>query len=160
VSRIADHLVLMEQGRIIGQGAVVDMLTKLDSPLALRADAESIVDARVADYDNEFNVTYLESPLGRFTITTPGLDQGAAVRLRLAARDISLTLEHQTGTSILNIFPAMVDQIQDVGDSLVTVRLLINHVPVLARLTKKSATLLQLKSGMSVFAQVKSIALI
>ena len=160
VSRIADHLVLMEQGRIIGQGSIEDMLTQLDSPLALGPDAESIVDATVAEFDNEFNVTYLESPLGRFTTTTPSLEQGKVVRLRLAARDISLTLKPQTGTSILNIFPATVDQIQTVGEALVTVRLLINHVPVLARLTKKSATLMKLESGMSVYAQVKSVALV
>ncbi|MCH2286164.1 MAG: hypothetical protein MK481_01780, partial [SAR324 cluster bacterium] len=34
---------------------------------------------------------------------------------KIAARDVSLTLEHQSDTSILNIFPAIVDQILPEG---------------------------------------------
>jgi len=160
VCRLADYLLLMENGRITKHGPVEQMLTELNSPLALCDNAESIVSATVVEFDSTYNLTYLESALGRFTVVMTGLELGSSVRLRLAARDISLTLEPQTGTSILNIFSATVDQVQTIGDALVTVRLLINDTAILARLTKKSATLMQLKPGSNVFAQVKSVALI
>lgn len=160
VSRLADYLLLMENGRITNHGPIEKMLTALNSPLALADNAESVINASVAEFDSDFNVTYLDSPLGRFTVVMSGLEFGRSVRLRLAARDISLTLEPQAGTSILNIFPATVDQIQPVGDALVTVRLLINGTAVLARVTKKSMTLMALKNGSQVFAQVKSVALV
>ena len=136
------------------------MLTQLDSPLALSTQAESIVDAVVVDVDQDYKLTYLDSALGRVTVVSQGLDIGQSVRLRLAARDISLTHEPQKGTSILNIFAAEVEQIKPVSEALVTVRLLLNGVPVLARLTKKSVDLLQLEKGSKVYAQVKSVAIL
>ena len=82
------------------------------------------------------------------------------VRLSLAARDVSLPLERQTGTSILNILPASIDGITEDGDGQATVRLQVANVPILARITRKSAHDLQLIPGKKVYAQVKSIALL
>ena len=160
VAQLADYLVLMGNGSVEQQGRVTQMLTQFDSPLALVDDAEAIIDASVADYDESYGVTYLESELGRFTVAIPDLQRGDVVRIRLAARDISLTLDVQTGTSILNIFAATIDQIKSINSALVIVRLLINDVPVLARITRKSASLMELKVGMTVYAQVKSVALL
>ena len=160
VSQLADYLVLMECGRVVNQGSIESMLTALSSPLALGSDAESIVNATVAGFDERYHVTYLDSAMGRFTVAMSGLNLGEQARLRLAARDISLTLEPQKGSSILNIFPATVAEIKPVSDSLVTVRLTIDGVSVLARLTRKSADIMQLKAGLNVFAQVKSVALL
>ena len=85
---------------------------------------------------------------------------GHAARLKIAARDVSLTLEHQSDTSILNIFPAIVDQILPEGNSQVIVRLISGAIPLLPRITQKLVALLDLKAGKQVFAQVKSIALL
>jgi len=85
---------------------------------------------------------------------------GSPVRLRLAARDISLTLQRQSGTSILNILPVTVDEISLNDDAQVTVRVLAGDEPILARITRKSALELGLQPGMQVFAQVKGIALL
>jgi molybdate transport system ATP-binding protein len=82
------------------------------------------------------------------------------VRLRLAARDVSLTLERQTGTSILNILPVTVDGISLNDEAQVTVRLLAGDVPLLARVSRRSARDLGLQPGMPVFAQVKGVALL
>ena len=78
----------------------------------------------------------------------------------VAARDVSLTLEHQSGTSILNILPVTVDAITADGDSQVTVRMIAADVPILARTTRKSAEELCLEPGKPLFAQIKSIALL
>ena len=88
------------------------------------------------------------------------LPLGTEVRLRIAARDVSLTLEPQSGTSILNIFPAVVDQVIPEGQAQLIVRLLLEDVPLLARVTRKSAALLDIRPGKAVYAQVKSVALL
>ena len=85
---------------------------------------------------------------------------GVGVRVRILARDVSLTLMRQTDTSILNIFAATVDEIVAEGPSQVTVRLSIADSLILARITRKSADLLGLKPGLQVFAQTKSVALL
>ena len=114
----------------------------------------------VAGHDETYHLTYLEFTGGRVTVPREDLLEGSQVRLKLAARDVSLTLEHQSETSILNIFPAAIDEITDEGSAQVTVRLLAGDAPILARITRKSASDLALVPGKVVFAQVKSVALL
>lgn len=160
VARLADHLVLMESGSVKATGAIGDMLTRLDLSLAHGDDAEALIEARVVDHDENFDLTYLEFSGGRFTVTHKPLPVGSIVRLRVAARDVSLTLEHQQGTSILNIFPATVEEMTPEGKAQVMVRVKVGDVSMLARVTRKSASVLDLKPGKCIFAQAKSVALL
>jgi molybdate transport system ATP-binding protein len=160
VARLADHLVLLEEGKVIASGETGEMLTRLDLPLARGEDAEALIEAVVAGHDDEFSLTYLDFPGGRFTVTQKPLEIGKPVRLRVVARDVSLTLEHQSDTSILNIFPVIIDEITPVGRAQLTVRLLANNIPLLSRVTRKSAALLGLEKGKQVYAQAKSVALL
>ncbi len=160
VARLADHMVLLEAGRVAAAGAVHEIFTRLDLPLARGRDAVALVEATVAGHDDEYDLTYLDFPGGRFTVTRRDLPAGRAVRLRVAARDVSLTLTPQRGTSILNIFPATVDEVIPEGKAEVTVRLMVSGVAMLARITRKSALMLGLRPGLPVFAQAKSVALL
>lgn len=160
IARLADHLVLMEQGKNIASGALDTMLTRLDLPLAHGDKAATLIHAWVAEHDPDFAVTYLDFPGGRFTVAHKELPINHPVRLRVMARDVSITLERQTQTSILNIFPAIVDSISQEGKAQVMVRLLINGIPMLSRITRKSAAILDLKAGKKVYAQVKTVALL
>ena len=160
VARLADHLVLMEQGAIKTSGPTAELLTRLDLSLSQDANAEALIQAKVAEHDASFNLTYVDFKGGRFTVPGKSLAIGQPVRLRVLARDVSLTLEKQSGTSILNIFPATVEQIQVTGHAQVTVRLLVGGLPMLARITQKSAALLDIHPGKKVYAQVKSVALL
>jgi molybdate transport system ATP-binding protein len=160
VARIADHLVLLEAGQVVASGDVHEIFTRLDLPPALGSDAAAIIEAVVAGHDETYHLTYLEFTGGQVTVPREDLREGSQVRLKLAARDVSLTLEHQSDTSILNIFPAVIDEITDEGSAQVTVRLLAGDAPILARITRKSASDLALVPGKVVFAQVKSVALL
>jgi len=160
VARLAHHLILLERGRVLASGDVHELFTRLDLPLAQYSDAASIIEAVVASHDEHFHLTTLDFAGGSFTVPTETMRIGDKVRLRLAARDVSLTLEHQSDTSILNIFPATVEEITPAGSSQVTVRLLVSDVPLLAHVTRKSAATLNLKPGGMVYAQAKSVALL
>jgi molybdate transport system ATP-binding protein len=160
VARLADHLVLMRAGRVAAAGDMHEIFTRLDLPLALDSDATSVIEATVSGHDEEYRLTRLDFAGGEFTIPRQPLAVGSPVRLRLAARDVSLTLQRQSGTSILNILPAAVDEISLDDEAQVTVRLIAGSVPILARITRKSAAELGLQPGMQVYAQAKSIALL
>lgn len=160
VARLADHLVLLRAGKVVSVGEAGELFTRLDLPLAQEAEAAAIVEATVAGHDEEFRLTRLEFPGGRLTLSRQPVPVGSPVRLRLAARDVSLTLEHQQGTSILNILPVTVDDISLDDSAQVTVRLLAGGIPLLARITRKSASDMGLQPGMQVFAQIKGIALL
>jgi molybdate transport system ATP-binding protein len=157
---LADHLVLMNQGLVVASGDIQSMLTQLDLSLAQDADAESLIDAVVESHDEPFELTYLDSPVGRFSVLKRPLAIGEKVRLLIPARDVSITREKQQDTSILNIFPATIEQIESAGTAQVTVRLSANGLPLLARLTKKSSSLMNLAVGDSVYLQAKSVAIL
>lgn len=160
VARLADQLVLLERGRIKACGPISEMLTRMDLPLAHEDYAKVLIEATVAGHDDEFDLTYLDFPGGRFTVSRKNLAAGSSARIRVAARDVSLTLEKQSNTSILNIFNAIIEDISDEGNAQVTVRLRIGDTPMLSRITRKSATLLQLEPGKQVYAQAKTVALL
>jgi molybdate transport system ATP-binding protein len=158
VARLADHLVLLESGKILASGPIADMLTRPDLPLAHSTDAESIIEAEVSGHDNNFQLSHLTFAGGQFTVPGTSLNLGKKVRLRILARDVSLTLEHQKDTSILNIFPGVVEQIMEQNPSQMTVRVSAQGIPILSRITRKSATVLGLEVGKHVYVQVKSVA--
>ncbi len=160
VSQLADYLVLMNNGKVTLHGQLQRMLTTLESPLAVATDAESVVNAEIESYDARFDLTSLNSQIGRVLVVGKVNSSLRKIRLRFAARDISLTLHVQKDTSILNIFPATIEKIKPIGDALMIVRLQVNGVPILARITTKSAEALNLSFGQHVYAQVKSVALL
>ena len=159
VVRLADHMILMDNGKVQATGLVSDLFSRLDLSLAHGADTESVIEVTVAAHDDEFNLSYLDFSGGRFSVTYNGLPIGKRVRLQVKASDVSITLGHQSKTSILNIFPATIDAIETEDIARVTVRLLIAGVPILVRVTRKSALELDLAIGKQVYVQVKSVAL-
>ncbi|MBX3605892.1 MAG: molybdenum ABC transporter ATP-binding protein [Piscinibacter sp.] len=162
VARLADHLVLMEQGRVLADGALADMLARLDLPVAFGDDAGVVLDAEVGARDAEWQLARLDAEQGACSIWARdhGLPVGRRVRLRLLARDVSLTRTPQTGTSIGNQLRGIVETIApDAHPALVLVRVRVGRAPVVARLTRRSAHALELAEGMPVWAQVKTVAL-
>ena len=160
MSRLADHLLLIEDGNIVGSGPVNDMLTRFDMPLSHGGDAVSIIEAEVLKRDSEFNLMHLEFLGGQFIVPDNGFPVQTKVRIRVVARDVSLTKSKQVDTSILNIFPAMVQEIVNEGEAQVMVRLQIKETILLACITRKSSYKLRLEKGSEVFVQVKSVAIL
>ena len=159
-SRLADHLMLIENGKIIGNGPVNEMLTRFDMPMARSNEAISIFNAKVINRDPEFSLMYLEFSGGQFVVPDNGMSIDSLVRIRVAARDVSLTKKKQTDTSILNIFPAVVEEIVPEGKAQIIVRLTMGGVTLLSCLTRRSASILGLEIGLSIFVQVKSVAIL
>ncbi|MDC0599566.1 molybdenum ABC transporter ATP-binding protein [Candidatus Pseudothioglobus singularis] len=160
MSRLADHLLLIEDGNIVGSGPVNDMLTRFDMPLSHGGDAVSIIEAEVLKRDSEFNLMHLDFLGGQFIVPDNSFPVQTKVRIRVVARDVSLTKSKQVDTSILNIFPAMVQEIVNEGEAQVMVRLQIKETILLACITRKSSYKLRLEKGSDVFVQVKSVAIL
>ncbi len=160
VARLTDHLVLMGRGHVRASGPLAELWTRLDIAAEHGGAASSVVEARVAGHDEAWNLTLLDFPGGRFMVAREALPTGADVRLRIMARDVSITLERQTGTSILNIFPATVTGLAPTGPAQMLVRLDVGGVPLLSGVTRRSAHALGLKPGRKVHAQVKAVALL
>ncbi|MBF0156627.1 MAG: molybdenum ABC transporter ATP-binding protein [Magnetococcales bacterium] len=159
ILRFADRLALIERGSIRAIGPVGEMVTRLDLPLAHAADAGTVVEARVDRWDEAFALAELALGGGpRLTIPNRGWPIGAPVRVRILARDVSLTLEAPHRTSILNVIPATVRELFPENPAQVMVKLDVAGWPLLARITLKSRQNLGIHVGQSLWAQVKSVA--
>ncbi len=162
VARLADHLVLLDNGRVLAAGPLPEMLARLDLPVALGDDAGVVLDACVGDRDRSWHLARLDvdGPACQLWTRDAGHALGRHVRLRVLARDVSLARTPQTGTSIANQLQATVEAIaDDAHPALALVRVRVGSAPLVARLTRRSAHTLELAVGMPVWAQVKTVAL-
>jgi molybdate transport system ATP-binding protein len=98
---------------------------------------------------------------GALWVRDSGLAVGQTVRLRVLARDVSVTLQEATHTSIQNHVPCVVDAItQEAHPSQMLLRLRCGDTLLLARVTARGVHELGLQVGMPAWAQVKSVALV
>ena len=157
---LADHLLLLEAGSLRASGPLAEMLSRLDLPLAHLPDAAVVLEARVNDHLEQWDLSELVFAGGSLLLPRVAAQLGAALRLRIAARDVSLALEAPVASSILNCLPATVRQLAQDGPAQVLVQLEVGDSRLLSRITRKSAVELDLKVGTRVIAQVKSGALL
>ncbi|SFC74593.1 molybdate transport system ATP-binding protein [Polaromonas sp. OV174] len=160
VARLADHLVLMAAGRVTAVGPTRELMTRLDLPLAHGDAAAAVIEATVSRVEPTYHLSHAVFAGGQISLLNPTLKAGQRVRVRIQARDVSLTLWRQEGTSVLNIFAVTVIGISADSPGQMMVGLDANGSTLLARITQKSADTLQLRPGSQVYAQVKGVAVV
>ena len=161
VARLAQHMVLLDAGLVVAQGAVADLLSRLDLPLAQGDIASSVVHATVQSHDAADHLSTLAFNGGQLQLVMARpREVSSQVQLRVQARDVSLSLARPDSSSILNILPVQLLGLREDGPGQVMVSLQAGQTRLLARITQHSAQLLQLQPGMQVFAQIKGMALL
>ena len=161
VARLADHLVLIEAGEVLASGTTTDLMTRLDLPMAHGDAAGAIVLATVVSHDTHYLLMLARFAGGDIHIPLQaGVKVGDSLRIRVQARDISLTLEKQANTSIQNILPVRIIALSPDGQGQVMVQLDAAGTALLARVTARSADALKLAVGQQIFAQVKGVAIL
>lgn len=161
VAQLASHLVVLQGGRCIADGPIQDVLSRESLPIVLGEDACSVFDAVVVGRDLEDHLVRLRVGGQELLVRDHPCEDGARIRVRILARDVSLSLERQGGTSILNHLSVQVlDILQDAHPAQALVRLSLDGAPLLARVTHRSLRVLGIRSGMRVWAQVKTMALL
>jgi molybdate transport system ATP-binding protein len=157
VSRLCDHLLLIDAGKIVASGQLHEVLSRLDLPMLSGSNAGSVIEAKPQRYDSVYNLTELAFSGGVLTVPGRYEERERSVRLRIAAHDVSICLSRPNATTILNVLAAVIDDVQTVGPSSALVRLAIGADYLLALITRRSVARLDLKRGDEVFAQVKSV---
>ena len=160
VARLADHLVLLEAGRVLASGPTSSLLTRMDLSLAHGDAAAALIDASVTGVEPQYHLCHADFAGGRISLLSPPLSIGQRVRVRVQARDVSLTLGLQQGSSVLNTFAATVTCLSNDSPGQVMVGLNAGGSALLARISRKSADGMGLQVGIPVYAQVKSVALL
>ncbi|QIL20310.1 molybdenum ABC transporter ATP-binding protein [Thermomonas sp. HDW16] len=159
VARLADHLVLLEDGKVAASGPALDVLNRDDLPLALRDDASVVLEAQVESRDAHGLLT-LRTQAGPLHAHGPAHPAGTQLRVRIQARDVSLALQRHDDSSLLNLLPATLTTLADLPGGQVQARLDASGAPLLARISHRSVERLDLQPGMPLWAQIKAVALL
>ncbi|MCK6412439.1 MAG: molybdenum ABC transporter ATP-binding protein [Azonexus sp.] len=160
VSRLADHLVLLDNGRLIASGPLQETLARADLPSSFADDAGVVIETMLAGHEAD-ELTRLEFAEGRILVARRPEPVGQRLRCRIHARDVSLTLEKPVHSSILNIFQCTVSTVVATDTpGQVLIQLALGNRHLLARVTERSRRTLALQPGRPVWAQVKAVALL
>lgn len=160
VARLADHLVLLADGRVQASGPTAATLTRTDLPLARGDEASAIIDGTVAVQDDVYRLTRIDCAAGPVWVSQLALPIGTAVRARVLARDVSIAIEKARETSILNLIPARVEAVVPDGPGRALVTVNAKGVYLLSRITERSVALLGVRPGREVVAQIKGVAVL
>ncbi|RBW49053.1 molybdenum ABC transporter ATP-binding protein [Marinobacter sp. F3R11] len=162
VARLADHIVMMDKGKVVAEGPLQQIMARTDQPFGLEEDAGVILDACISERDDRWHLCRADFEGGHLWIRADeGLAVGQSIRLQVLARDISLARSEQTDQSIQNLLPATVDEVvSDVSPGTSMVRLLAGQTPFLSRLTTRAVHTLAIAPGQQLWMQVKSVAIV
>lgn len=161
VAQLADHLVVLQKGRCLASGPIQEVLSRHDLPVVLGEDACSVFDALVAERDRRDHLLRLRIGRQSLLVREHACDEGQQVRVRVLARDVSIALDRQEHSSILNHLYVQVEEItEDSHPAQCLVRLSLEGAPLLCRMTHRSLRTLGIEPGLWVWAQVKTMALL
>ncbi|MFP5495958.1 MAG: molybdenum ABC transporter ATP-binding protein [Gammaproteobacteria bacterium] len=163
VARLADHIVLLSDGKALASGPIGETLARLDLPMALGDDAGVVINGTVSAYDEHYQLLTLQLPASQLQmrVAHAPLALGKPLRFKIQARDVSLSLQAEEHSSILNRLPVTVTQeIPADNAAHVLVSLDAAGTPLLARITRYSRDQLQLHPGQTLWAQIKAVAVL
>ncbi|MDS1311042.1 molybdenum ABC transporter ATP-binding protein [Marinobacter xiaoshiensis] len=162
VARLADHIVMMDGGRVVAEGPLQQIMARTNQPFGLEKDAGVILDATLSERDEQWHLCRADFGGGHLWLRADeSLMIGHKIRLQVLARDISLARSKQTDQSIQNLLPAIVDEVAfEVSPGTSIVRLLAGQTPFLSRLTSRAVHTLALEPGQQVWMQIKSVAIV
>jgi molybdate transport system ATP-binding protein len=163
VERLADQMVLMEKGHVIGAGPLEDLQSDPSLPLAAARDAAVSFEGVVQANDEAYGLLTLKVRGGLLSAPAAPAPVGERRRIRVIASDVSLTRDAPGRSSILNVLPARIVSMKPLDTNEIVVVVALGSdgsgARVLSRMMRKSWGELGLAEGVGVYAQVKAVAL-
>jgi molybdate transport system ATP-binding protein len=159
ITRLADTVVVLSDGKCLAVGDVDEVMGRLDlKPATGRYEAGAVLDTRVKAHDAEDQLTTLAFDGGELIV--PHLDAaiGERVRARIRARDVSLSIRRPTEISILNVLPVNVAAIDDETGPIVDLQLAVGGSTLVARITRRSFQQLGIRNGQELYALIKAVS--
>jgi molybdate transport system ATP-binding protein len=169
ITRLADHLIIMEEGRLVAAGPLLEIVSRLELGLARQEHAAVVLHANVVRHDDDYCLSQLSWGLPHqvegisgplLTVGRLSANLGDNVRVRIPCRDVSISLEKPHQSSILNVLSGVIVGIELIDGARAMVKVDVHGQFILARITRKSLESLLLEKGQSVYLQIKTVALL
>ncbi|WED24362.1 molybdenum ABC transporter ATP-binding protein ModC [Vibrio sp. JC009] len=166
ILRLADHLVLIQQGKVVDSGTLEAVWgSEAMAPWQSFSEKSTLLEGKIDKQHDKYALTriLLNRDTGIWVQKIDG-EPGEKIRLQIRLNDVSVTLDKPEKTSIRNIIPAVISKI-DVktnhhGNLSITLSLDLGDGCVLeASVTQWALDELELKTGLSVYAQIKGVSI-
>jgi len=161
LTRLGNHLVVLDQGRVKASGPVAETFATLDSTAVQGEDFSTLIHGVIAERDSTWHLLRVEFDGGELWVRDDGAQTGSRIRLRVMARDVSIATRVPEYTSIQNHLKAVIcAALPDAHPSQMLVKMQIGETVIVARITQRSWHTLGLAVGQTVWTQVKSVAVV
>lgn len=159
VVRLADHLVIVDGGRVVQEGPLLDLAADPElSPFLGRFEAGSVIECTVFKHDDDVALSTLTFTGGQLRVPKVDLAVGERFRVRIRARDVALSLSRPMDVSITNRLPGRLVSISVQEGPYAEAVVDVGGATVRALITRESAERLGLEPGLQVWALVKTVA--
>ena len=160
ITYLADHLFVLDNGKITSQGSMLELCSTLELNSGEGDAAAVVIQCTVAKHDHNYRLSELDFEEASIFVNAEQYQVGDSLRVRIPAKDVSITTTRPENTSILNVLEVQIVSFEESTGPSVLVRLRRKRQFILARITKKSLNLLGLQPEQTVYAQIKSVALL
>lgn len=161
VARLADTVLVLDEGKVVAQGKLNDVFSRIDPSLDLEEETGVVLQAQVLERDQRWHLARAVFDGGELWVRDGGNAVGQPLRIRVLAKDVSLALAPHEDSSILNRVAVEVNEISvDRDEAMALLRLQAGAEYLLARVTRRSVEHLQLVPGKKLWAQIKSVAIV
>ena len=157
ISYLTDYMHILEKGSLTQSGSTLELSPSLT---VNENDSCAIVKCSVESFDENYKLTKLDFENQTIYVAGKRTDK-SNIKLNVPARDVSITLERQTASSILNILQGSITNMHSSEDgSSILVQIQVGNQYLLSRITRRSMEYLAIKIGQSIYAQIKSVSLV
>lgn len=165
LASLADWLVVLDDGKVVANGPVGETFSTISTAAHGDSDLAVLLECQIVEQEKEWGLQRVEFPGGEFLVRETGQQVGETIRVRVQARDVSISLIQPQQTSILNSLPAQISGLESSQDgSMMLITAIVGgehgHTPLLANITRRSVDSLSLEIGSKVFLQLKSVAIL
>lgn len=161
ITQLADHVLVLEKGQLIAQGEVSEVFSRTDLTVLSSFDTGVVWHGKVMEREHEWHLAQVRCGSTALWVRDAGDDIGRSIRLRILARDVSLSRSDSDDSSIVNRLPVTILTIApDRDEAMMLIGLDCGGQTLNARLTKRSVATMQLALGQALWAQIKSVAIV
>jgi molybdate transport system ATP-binding protein len=165
LASLADWLVVLDEGKVQSSGPIEENFHMIAEAAHGDSDLAVLIQGTISALEPEWHLQQVQFPGGQLLVRDSGRPVGDNIRLRVQARDVSISLLPPEQTSILNNLPAEIESIESNADSsmvLVTawVKTDTKRTRFMANITRRSAVALSLTVGQQVYLLLKSVAIL
>lgn len=161
LSRLADHLVMLDRGGVAFCGPLSEAMLSRDVAVAIGDEAGAVFDCEISERSDEEQVVFARFGGGCLRLHNSGLGSAGRVRIRILARDVSLARSRHHDTTIVNRLAGTIESTDaDMHPSQALVRIRCGKDLLLSRVSHQALRTLSLKAGDSVWCEISAVAVI